>query len=100
MTRGTGLVGQKGSLADLHELLKGHGYGYGYTREDESKREIIYLKGTGDAGISRLVMGRIAHGKPARRVNIRISPMLTQTREHGTPDVYRIFSERRRPRRG
>lgn len=93
MTRGTGLTGKRGALADLHEYLRGHGYGYGYRHDDLT---LVYL---GEGGTARLLMAKIRSGRPARQVHRRISPTMWQTREHATPDVYEVRSERRRPRK-
>jgi hypothetical protein len=73
------------NMAELHDFLVSKGYSYHRTKEYGKNKKLIYKK-----GVSLIEMVRVKEGLPARRVNIRISSNMTQTRQHGTPDEYKI----------
>jgi len=83
-----------GHHATLHNMLIKKGYHYVSSKGawDNTKNEypigrtVTYKNKKGDIAVQKLVK----KGKKAQRVNLRISRHLTQTRTHGTPDIYEV----------
>jgi hypothetical protein len=80
------------SLAEFHDFLAKKGYSYFKTKEYGKNKKLLYKKGN-----SIVEIVRVQEGLPARKVNIPISKMMTMTRMHGTPDVYKL--KKRKPRK-
>jgi len=78
---------EKGSYAELHSKLVKKGYSYkktvGKSKHYAKGKEIRIIKFT-------------EPGRSAQRTNIRISKNVTQTRRHGTHDIYTIRKPKKR----
>ena len=94
---------KRGHHVDLHNMLIKNGYSYVSSKGawNNSKKEyplgrtITYRDKKGNIAIQKLVK----KGKKPQRVNLRINRRLTQTRVHGTPDIYEVTYKKKKKRK-
>jgi hypothetical protein len=87
------LLGETGSMAELHDLLVSRGFYYDSSEgkadvagEHQAGYVLVYKNRQGD--VARLTLTE--KGLAARRVHEEISPHMVKTREHATADTYTI----------
>lgn len=84
-------MGKKGSYAELHEELIKKGYNW----HSSKGKDKIYINKQGKKATIKFLKA----GRKAQRTNIRISPNVTMTRRHATPDKYELITSRKRKRK-